>query len=237
MVHERIAPMRIYNPSNNTRRCKKCKTWLDLSLFSSRVRYPSPTTKDSDKKVPTLYYRSECKKCSLKEVNIEKYCGREARKDQHKKDPRKVMLMHARLRALKKGLSFNIDYTDIVIPDKCPLLNIPLFVTSKQAGPNSPTIDRIICEKGYIKGNVLVISHKANTAKNNLTLKELELLVSNLKRVLNKQGELLEHPITVCEDNQQPSLSRNTLEGSTTNSRIQTDNAEDSNGNTSALPS
>lgn len=47
-----------------------------------------------------------------------------------------------------------------------------------------------------------------------------------------KQGELLETPEV---DNQQPSLSSNTLEGSETNSRILTDNAEDSNANTSAL--
>lgn len=48
-----------------------------------------------------------------------------------------------------------------------------------------------------------------------------------------KQGELLETPE---EDNQQPSLSSNILEGSTTNSRVQTGNAEDSNADTSALP-
>lgn len=47
-----------------------------------------------------------------------------------------------------------------------------------------------------------------------------------------KQGELLETPE---EDNQQPSENSNILEGSTTNSQIQTDNAEDSNANTSAL--
>jgi hypothetical protein len=52
---------------------------------------------------------------------------------------------------------------------------------------------------------------------------------------LNKQGELLETP--TCErDNQQPSLSSNTLEGSTTNFRPQTDNAVGSNEDTSALP-
>jgi hypothetical protein len=53
-----------------------------------------------------------------------------------------------------------------------------------------------------------------------------------------KQGELLENPTLERqkEDNQQPSLSSNTLEGSTTNSRIQTDNAEDGNADTSALP-
>ena len=48
-----------------------------------------------------------------------------------------------------------------------------------------------------------------------------------------KQGELLENPE---EDNQQPSIYRNIIEGSTTNSRVLTDNAEDSNTDTSTLP-
>ena len=49
-----------------------------------------------------------------------------------------------------------------------------------------------------------------------------------------KQGELLENHID--SDNQHPSIDRNIIEGSTTNSRVLTDNAEDSNTNTSALP-
>lgn len=49
-----------------------------------------------------------------------------------------------------------------------------------------------------------------------------------------KQGELLENHID--SDNQQPSIDRNINEGSTTNSRILSDNAEDGNANTSALP-
>jgi hypothetical protein len=48
-----------------------------------------------------------------------------------------------------------------------------------------------------------------------------------------KSEELLENPEV---DNQQPSLNRNIFKGSTTNSRILTDNAEDSNGNTSIRP-
>lgn len=49
-----------------------------------------------------------------------------------------------------------------------------------------------------------------------------------------KQGELLENHI--ASDNQQPSIDRNVDKGSTTNSRVLPDNAEDSNANTSALP-
>ena len=48
-----------------------------------------------------------------------------------------------------------------------------------------------------------------------------------------KQGELLE---SHEDDNQHPSIYRNIIEGSTTNSRVLTENAEDSNANTSALP-
>jgi hypothetical protein len=50
-----------------------------------------------------------------------------------------------------------------------------------------------------------------------------------------KQGELLETP-AVKQDNQQPSLDSNILEGSTTNSRVLPSNVGDSNANTSALP-
>lgn len=47
-----------------------------------------------------------------------------------------------------------------------------------------------------------------------------------------KQGELLEN---LGEDNQQPSNDSNIIKGSTTNSQVQTDKAEDGNTDTSAL--
>lgn len=191
-MEPRIAPLRNYNQNNNTRKCKKCCEWLDLSNFSSRIRMPSPTTRKTEKLVPTLYYRSECKTCSLKSISTSRYNTPEKRRNDHRLDPRKVMLIHARSRAKNKNLDFNITYDDIIVPDFCPLLNIPLFVNSKKLGPNSPTIDRIDNSKGYIKGNVLVISAKANTAKGSLSINELELLVYNLKRVLYKEDELLE---------------------------------------------
>jgi hypothetical protein len=87
-------------------------------------------------------------------------------------DARSSMLSRAKYRAKQKGLDFNITKEDIVIPDICPLLGTPM---------KSPSLDRIIPEKGYIKGNVWVISNRANTLKNDATLQELELLVENLK--------------------------------------------------------
>lgn len=191
-MEPRLAPLRNYNVENNTRKCSKCKNWLDLSMFSSRIRIPSPSTKDESKKVPTLYYRSNCKKCSLEYINIDKYCSPEKRRELHRKDPRKVMLIHARKRAKEKKLDFNIELLDITIPEICPLLNIPIYVSDVKLGPNSPSLDRIDNTKGYIKGNIIVVSFRANSLKKDACLKELELLVNNLRRVLYKEEELLE---------------------------------------------
>ena len=59
-------------------------------------------------------------------------------------------------------------------------------------------------------------------------------IIEKYKKIIGvlKQGELLE---SLEVDNQQPSLSSNTFEGSETNVRILTDKAEDSNNDTSAL--
>lgn len=50
---------------------------------------------------------------------------------------------------------------------------------------NSASIDRIDNDKRYVKGNVWIISTKANRIKSNATLAELELLVSKLKENIN----------------------------------------------------
>lgn len=96
------------------------------------------------------------------------------------------LLNAARSRAKARNLEFDIDVTDIVIPDVCPLLGIPVFVNEGKAKPkpNSPSLDRIDPLKGYVKGNVWVISLKANTMKSNATLEELKLLAENFENFL-----------------------------------------------------
>ena len=87
-------------------------------------------------------------------------------------DPRSPMWSRAKYRAKQKGMEFNITKEDIIIPDTCPLLGTPM---------ESPSLDRIDSSKGYIKGNVWVISNRANTLKNDATLQELKTLVENLE--------------------------------------------------------
>jgi hypothetical protein len=91
-------------------------------------------------------------------------------------------------RARRNGVPCNIDISDIIIPNFCPLLGIKLKAPhSGKLSHDSPSLDKKDPTKGYTKGNVWVISHRANTLKNNATVEELELLVKNLKTYLHRE--------------------------------------------------
>lgn len=79
----------------------------------------------------------------------------------------------ARRRAKEHGVPCTLTLNDIVVTDTCPILGIPLIKGEKVAGPNSPTLDRIKPELGYVPGNVWVISMKANQIKSNATAAEI----------------------------------------------------------------
>ena len=100
-------------------------------------------------------------------------------REYYRRKPENRMLNRARARAKKQGLSFTLDEKDILIPTHCPLLGIELYIAEgrKAVKDNSASLDRIDSSLGYIKGNVWVISHKANTMKSNATLEEMKLLV------------------------------------------------------------
>lgn len=99
-----------------------------------------------------------------------------------KNHPEKILLRSAKCRAKKKSWDFNITEEDIIIPEFCPVLGIPIFKNNGQgACDNSATIDRVDSSKGYVTGNVWVISNRANRIKNDSTVEELELILKALK--------------------------------------------------------
>lgn len=75
------------------------------------------------------------------------------------------LITAARSRAKRKNLPFSISTNDLVVPMYCPILGIRMCVASGSLENNSPTIDRIDSRKGYVPGNVAVISHLANQIK------------------------------------------------------------------------
>jgi hypothetical protein len=94
-----------------------------------------------------------------------------------------VMLKNAKIRAKKHGVPINIELSDIVIPEFCPILGLKLEHGTQETHDASPTLDRIIPSQGYVKGNVVVISHRANRIKSDASLVELQNLVSWLARL------------------------------------------------------
>ena len=103
----------------------------------------------------------------------------------------KNMLMEARRRAKKKNLPFDIEEMDIIIPIICPVLGISIKtgVGKGTVQPNSPSLDRIIPEKGYVRGNIVVMSNKANTMKSNATLEEIIKLGEFAKKLLEETSK------------------------------------------------
>jgi hypothetical protein len=95
----------------------------------------------------------------------------------------KIMFNNARSRAKEKGLPFSIELSDIVIPDRCPVLDIPITKQVENLNDNSPSVDRIRPALGYVKGNVRVISQRANRLKCDGTAAEMLLVHRDLLRI------------------------------------------------------
>jgi hypothetical protein len=92
-------------------------------------------------------------------------------------NPEWYMHNKAKRRALDRQIDFNIEVKDIVMPVNCPVFKKYKLKKeySEKSGPKpwSPSLDRIDNSKGYVKGNIQVISNKANTMKGNATPEEL----------------------------------------------------------------
>ena len=156
-------------------RCKSCTKEYAIRLktrthvvVNSKICTRCRLEKAADEYVKNKYTPDgltvACKKCRNLEV-----------KAYQKQNPEKTLLSACKTRAKKGGLPFNLEVKDIIIPEKCPMLGIKLESGRGKSGlfDSSPTVDRIIPEKGYTKGNVQVISGRANRIKTNATADEL----------------------------------------------------------------
>lgn len=82
----------------------------------------------------------------------------------------------------KKGLPFDLDaeFLESIWTDFCPVFG-KAFVRHDKTSPWCPALDRLDPTKGYVKGNVIWISSRANRIKYDATLDELRQLVRFLE--------------------------------------------------------
>lgn len=103
-------------------------------------------------------------------------CNRTARLEWSEQDAVKSMLSAAKSRAKRAGVPFDLSPEDVMIPNYCPALGLKLERGRGYPTDSSPSLDRIRPSLGYVRGNVVVVSNRANRIKNNATINELRLL-------------------------------------------------------------
>lgn len=74
--------------------------------------------------------------------------------------------------ATRIGKAWDIEFGDLEFPSHCPILNIELNYFNEEISDNSPSFDCVIPERGYVKGNVFIVSQRANRIKNDGTADE-----------------------------------------------------------------
>lgn len=133
-------------------------------------------------------YGRTCKTCLASPSVKQQQKVRAARWTQRLRDtdPQRYLWREAQQRAKKTGVAFTIRVEDVRIPERCPVLGIPLFFGNR-GNPNSPSLDRLEPSGGYTPSNVRVISFRANSLKHNATLEELRAIYRYVQAQLRRK--------------------------------------------------
>lgn len=165
------------NKSGHRSICKECRN-SETREWSKKTGYHRK--KFSKNPEPILLAQKK-----YRESNKEKI--REKALNKYKNNIPMVLFNSSKKRAKKRGIIHNISTEDIIIPETCPVLGIPIFSTHGTGRPtaNSPSLDRIDNTKGYTKDNIIVISWRANNLKRDASMEELQKIVNFYKDKLN----------------------------------------------------
>ncbi len=152
------------NARDRTRRASDPK-WRDMINARARRRDKERASAD-----PTLRQRwNERQRRYRSEVTL--WC--------------KLRCSSLRRKSERLGLPFDLTPADIPVPALCPVLGLELRLDGDMNSPNRPTVDRLLPESGYVRGNVRVISHRANTLKRDcIDPKELRAVADYIEREL-----------------------------------------------------
>ena len=128
-----------------------------------------------------LYYQKNRIKLLAKSKRYQKPKALRKNKERYTE---RYLLQRARNNARARELDFNLEVEDIIIPDVCPYLHIPLL-SRKGIGRqfDAPSVDRIDPNKGYIKGNIQILSDLANRMKSNSTQEQLLTFATNVLKL------------------------------------------------------
>jgi hypothetical protein len=128
-------------------------------------------------RTPENLYGRSCKICARETT-------RASDRRRRKRNPALYLFKQLRRNAKKRGQEFTITLADLMpFPKSCPVLGIELNYTGviTRDRNNWLSIDRRDSKKGYVPGNVQIISYRANRIKCDSTVEEVEKLLAWMK--------------------------------------------------------
>ena len=120
-----------------------------------------------------------------------KSCESTLMKVKYRQNPIPQMLSNAKIRAKQKSIDFNLtfEYLKKIFPqdNKCPVIGVDFQFGYKNLDKKNtdfaPSLDRIVPEKGYVEGNVIVVCNIVNRVKSDSTIKILENVFKFYKKL------------------------------------------------------
>jgi hypothetical protein len=85
------------------------------------------------------------------------------------------------------GWEWSVEFGSITWPTHCPILGMELDYFAESRQENSVSFDRIDSTKGYINGNVQIVSWRANRIKNDGTAEEHRKIAEYLDSLITRR--------------------------------------------------
>lgn len=169
--------------------CSKCKITKSKAFFHKDKGQKDgyyPWCKACKKEYDTAYRITDK---VIDYYKSEEY--KESKKEYRRRNFKKLIVRAAKSRAVGSNIEFNIKEEDIELVKFCPFLEIELdYSGDRRINWNSPSLDRIDNSKGYIPGNVWIISRRANTMKHSANREELKIFSKNCLKLI-KNGTII----------------------------------------------
>lgn len=193
--------------------CKECKRAKDRARYQERKN-------DLEYHTKKLEHQAKYRKNHKEQIDNYSYeynsrpevIERKAEWYQEKNNKKSItnkiesMLVRAKNRSEEKNVPFNITIEDITFTEICPLLNIPLNWKDGPRDKDTPSLDRVIPELGYVKGNVRIISNLANMMKSYASAQELLTFSENINKYMNKEDIVrpIENKESIEQEDKEP---------------------------------
>lgn len=172
--------------------CPECNVEKDDEEFYKKLNKPLYRCKICVNKLhKTPIYVERRRKRSNENYHKNKEKFSERNKRYRVKNFQRKLWLEIRKRAKRTNIEFDLDVEDIKLITFCPVLNIPIILCG-QNSEQSISIDRIDNNKGYTKGNIVIVSNRANKLKKDATLQELWSVYDRYKKLREKKQELIE---------------------------------------------